>query len=65
MRVVVGIKVLPESKLASFNGANILLRIEKVNYGSPLTLTLSPQAGRGDTPSPARAGEGWGEGGRC
>ena len=30
----------------------------------PLTLTLSPQAGRGNTPSPAWAGEGWGEGGQ-
>ena len=29
----------------------------------PLTLTLSPQAGRGDTPSPASAGEGWGRSG--
>ena len=29
----------------------------------PLTLALSPQAGRGNTPSPAWAGEGWGEGG--
>src|SRR3970040_2028271 len=29
----------------------------------PLTLPLSPQAGRGNTPSPAWAGEGWGEGG--
>ena len=29
----------------------------------PLTLP-SPQAGRGNTPSPAEAGEGWGEGGR-
>ena len=33
--------------------------------GRPLTLTLSPQTGRGDTPSPAGAGEGWGEGGFC
>lgn len=30
----------------------------------PLTLPLSPQTGRGDTPSPANAGEGWGEGER-
>src|SRR3989304_9351115 len=29
----------------------------------PLTLALSPPAGRGNTPSPAWAGEGWGEGG--
>src|SRR3990167_4997492 len=29
----------------------------------PLTLALPPQAGRGNTPSPARAGEGWGDGG--
>ena len=42
-----------------------------MNDGRPLTLALSPQTGRGDTtPSPARAGEGWGgvalgyEGGR-
>jgi hypothetical protein len=31
--------------------------------GRPLTLTLSPPVGRGNTPSPATAGEGWGEGG--
>ncbi len=30
---------------------------------APLTLALSPQTGRGDTRSPATAGEGWGEGG--
>src|SRR3972149_3854006 len=29
----------------------------------PLTLALSPQAGRGNTPSPAGGGEGWGGGG--
>ncbi len=32
--------------------------------GLPLTAALSPQAGRGDTPSRAKAGEGWGEGER-
>jgi hypothetical protein len=31
--------------------------------GRPLTLTLSPPVGRWYTPSPATAGEGWGEGG--
>ena len=41
-----------------------------MNDGRPLTalgrpaLALSPQTGRGDTPSPAIAGEGWGEGRR-
>ncbi len=40
-----------------------------MNNRSPLmalghpALTLSPQVGRGDTPSPVLAGEGWGEGG--
>ncbi len=39
--------------------------VGKLNERSPLTLILSPQTGRGDTPSPARAGEGWGEGGHA